>query len=399
MQTCSLCCRFARARSTAVQSPNRRGIMQKLGIALCITDLRLGGAERCLLELATGLDRKRFCPVVYALEPPPEMEQDSCLPALEAADIEVHCLGARASWQFPHVLRNLTRLLAAQRPRIVQTLLFHANIAGRIAARRAGVGVVVSGIRVAEPHRRWRLWADRLTERLVDRHVCVSQSVAEFAHARARLPAEKLVVIPNGVDCRRYPARRPADLRGLGIQPDHRVVSCVGRLERQKGLPWLIRSAPAWLGRLPKTELVLVGEGPLRGKLERICRQSGVSDRVHFAGWRGDVAEILAASDLLVLPSAWEGMPNVILEAMASRLPVVATDVAGVRQLLGPAAVDQIVQYGDSDAFAERVIMLMENGRRAAELGGENRSRAEEKFSLAGMVTAYERLWESLLRS
>ena len=370
--------------------------MQKLGIGLCITDLELGGAERCLLQLATRLDRERFCPVVYALEPPPESEQASCLPALDAAGIEVHCLGARAIWGIPRVVRELTRLLAAQRPRIVQTFLFHANIAGRIAARRAGVDAVVSGIRVAEPHRRWRLWADRLTDRLVDRHVCVSRSVAQFAEEKARLPAEKLVVIPNGVDLQRFPAQRPADLREFGIRPGRRVVSCVGRLDRQKGLPGLIRSAPAWLERLPGTELLLVGEGPLRGELHTICHRNGISQRVHFAGWRSDVPEILAASDLLVLPSIWEGMPNVVLEAMASRLPVVATDVAGVRELLGPAARQQAVPYGDAAAFAQRVVQLMDDRRSAAELGSQNRQRAEEKFSITRMVAAYERLWESL---
>lgn len=373
--------------------------MGKLGVALCITDLRLGGAERCLVGLAAGLDRQRFSPVVYAIEPPPPIEQTSCLPALKAADVEVHFLGARRNWEVLRVVRDMTRLLAAQQPRIVQTFLFHANIAGRIAARRAGLPLVLSGIRVAEPHRRWRLWADRLTDRLVDRHVCVSRSVAQFAQSQARLPPGKLVVIPNGVDLRRYPAPRRADLGSLGVAPGRRVVSCVGRLDRQKGLAWLIRSAPAWLDRLPEIDLLLVGAGPLRRKLERLCRQCGVSERVHFAGWRGDVPEILAASDLLVLPSAWEGMPNAVLEAMASGLPVVASDVEGVRELLGPASDSQTVRYGDSKALAEKVIALMEDTRKAAERGKENRRRAEEKFSLGGMVTAYEQLWESLLRS
>jgi glycosyltransferase involved in cell wall biosynthesis len=373
------------------------GRMQSIGIALCITDLRLGGAERCLVELATGLDRQRFCPVVYVLEPPPEPQQAAGLAGLRAADIEVHCLGARRNWHLVRVLRGLTRLLATQQPQIVQTFLFHANIVGRIAARRAGVGHVVSGIRVAEPGRRWRLWVDRLTDRLVDRHVCVSRSVALFAATKGRLPPEKLVVIPNGVELRRYPAPRAAELRTCGIAAGRRIVVCVARLSRQKGLPWLIRSAPAWLGRLPDTDLLLVGEGPLRRKLEQLARQSGASNRIHFAGWRPDVPEILAAADLLVLPSTWEGMPNVVLEAMASRLPVVAADVAGVRELLGATAEEQIVQYGDSGGLAARIVMFMENTPRAAEVGDKNRRRAEQTFSIAKMVTAYEQLWESLL--
>ena len=371
--------------------------MEKLGVALCVTDLQLGGAERCLIELATRLDRRRFRPVVYALKPCPELEEASCLPALKAADVEVHCLGARRNWQILRVVGSLKRLLATQGPQLVQTFLFHANIVGRIAARRAGVGCVVSAIRVAERHSRWHLWADRLTHRLVSRYVCVSRSVAQFSQTQAGLPAEKLAVIPNGVDLAKYPARRAADLQPCGIGPGRRVVTCVGRLDRQKGLTWLIDSAAAWLRRLPECDLLLVGTGPQRSKLERMCR-GGLSGRVHFAGWRADVPEILAASDLLVLPSAWEGMPNAVLEAMASGLPVVATDVEGVQELLGPAAEAQTVRYGDSEAFAEKVVTFMEDDQGAAEVGAENRWRAEENFSLERMVTAYQALWESLVQ-
>ena len=123
------------------------------------------------------------------------------------------------------------------------------------------------------------------------------------------------------------------------------MVTFVGRLEKQKGVNWLIESAPLWLAELPDCHLLLVGDGPMRATLESAAAASGLGERIHFAGWRADVPEILAASDLLVLPSAWEGMPNVVLEAMASRRPVVATDVEGVRELLGPGADLQTVPY------------------------------------------------------
>ena len=147
----------------------------------------------------------------------------------------------------------------------------------------------------------------------------MSQAVADFSAARLGLPAEKLVVIPNGIDLDKYPARQPADLRAFGIAAGRRAVTFVGRLEPQKGVEWLIETAPLWLAKLPDCDLLLVGEGPLRASLEAAARAAGIADRVHFAGWRADVPEILAASDLLVLPSVWEGMPNVVLEAMASR--------------------------------------------------------------------------------
>ena len=383
---------------------------RKLQIALCITDLEVGGAERSLVHLATRMDRRRFEPTVYCLGPRPEVKEASCLPPLEAAGIEVHCLGARANragrivnpshaWQILRVLRRLKGLFRQKAPDLVQTFLFHANVVGRIAARRAGVRRVVSGIRVAERGSRWHLWVERWTDGLVDRHVCVSQAVARFSAARTGLAAEKLLVIPNGVDVTAYPAPSPVNLEALGVPPGRDVVACVGRLQRQKGVRWLVRSAPGWLGRLPECDLLLVGSGPQREGLQRLCEKMGTAGRVHFAGWRPDVPAILAASRLLVLPSRWEGMPNVVLEAMASRLPVVATEAEGIDELLGPQAAAQTVRFGDSEALVQKIVALAGNPLAAAELGTANRARAEKDFSLGSMVTAYEDLWESLVET
>jgi glycosyltransferase involved in cell wall biosynthesis len=371
--------------------------MAKIKVALCITELDLGGAERCLTEIALRLDRERFAPVVYCLGPRPIRDEASCVPALEAGGVEVHCLGGRGIWWFPVVVSRLRRLLKIQSPQITQTFLFHANILGRIAARRAGVKIVVSGVRVAERKARWHLWLDRLTQGWVDRYVCVSRSVAEFSTDEGGLLPEKLVVIPNGIDLQRYPAQNPADLTEFGISAGQRVVTFVGRLEPQKGVEWLVASARPWLDSVPGCDLLLVGEGYLRQRLEASCRALGIADRVHFAGWRTDVPEILAASDLLVLPSDWEGMPNVVLEAMASRLPVVVSDVEGVRELLGPAASQQTVRYGDTPALIKKLASLILEPEMAQAIGEENRRRVEQNFAISSMVSAYQDLWESLV--
>ncbi len=373
--------------------------MSRIKIALCITELDAGGAERCLTELAVRIDRHRFDPVVYCLSPRPAKEEASYLPKLRAAGVEVHFLDGRSVWQFPVVVRRLRRLLAAHKPQVAQTFLFHANIVGRIAAKRAGVGTVVAGIRVAEHGVRWHLWLDRMTQSLVDRYVCVGRSVADFSADRAGLPPEKLVVIPNGIDLEKYPARQPADLREFGVTAGRRVVVFVGRLEAQKGVKWLIETAPSWLNRLPDCELLLVGDGPLRTALETSAKTAGIADRVHFAGWRPDVPAILTSAELLVLPSAWEGMPNVVLETMASRKPVVATDVEGVGELLGPGAEEQTVRHGDSQVLVEKIVRLMNDPQRATEVGLENRRRVEDEFEISRMVRAYERLWESLVNA
>ncbi|MCE5266400.1 MAG: glycosyltransferase [Planctomycetaceae bacterium] len=377
--------------------------MTPIRLALCITDLDIGGAERHLTQLAVRVDRRRFSPVVYCLGPKPPRDEASCVPALLAAGVEVHCLNARAIWQFPVVVHRLRRLFDAQNPQVVQTFLFHANVLGRIAACCAGVKTILAGVRVAERSARWHLWLDRMTHRCVDRYVCVSQSVADFSSQYAGLPAEKLVVIPNGIDLGKYPAGDCPDFlkatrEMLGIPPGRRAITFVGRLTPQKGVDWLVETAPQWMAQLPDCDLLLVGDGPLRDSLEAAASSAGIANRVHFAGWRPDVPQILAASSLMVLPSAWEGMPNVVLEAMASRLPVLATDVEGVLELLGPNAPPQTVRYRDTQMLTQRLVALMSDPSGAAAIGAENRRRAEQHFAISRTVAAYEDLWASLVR-
>src|SRR5262249_13351685 len=146
-------------------------------VAFCITDLEVGGAERALVELVTRLDRARFAPSVVSLQPLPVDAARSLVPTLEAAGVAVRSLNGRGSRGGVGGLGALTRLWRAERPQLVQTFLYHANILGRLAAWRAGVPHVVSGVRVAERRGRLRLRVDRWTDRLVERHVCVSRAV------------------------------------------------------------------------------------------------------------------------------------------------------------------------------------------------------------------------------
>lgn len=373
--------------------------MAPIRIALCITDLDIGGAERCLTELAIRMDRRRFEPVVYALSPRPSRVDDSFLPMLSRAGVPVHFLGGRRILQFPVVVARLKKLLRQQSPQLLQTFLFHANVVGRVAARLAGVDPVVAGIRVAEQGSRWHLWLDRLTQGWVERYVCVSEAVARFSAEHGGLSPQKLVVIPNGIDLTSYPAQQPADGDWLGVPRGRRLVTFVGRLAPQKGLEWLMTSLPLWMDKASDCDLLLVGDGPLRGKIETMARASGMGNRVHLLGRRSDVSAILAASELLVLPSRWEGMPNVVLEAMATGKPVVASEVEGVCELLGSAAIKQTVPYGNTQALCQAILAFLDDPALAGDTGRENRRQAERKFDISLTVRAYEQLWESLVRT
>jgi glycosyltransferase involved in cell wall biosynthesis len=148
---------------------------------------------------------------------------------------------------------------------------------------------------------------------------------------------------------------------------------------------------------LPEHDLLLVGRGPDRERLERLAEELSLRARVHFAGWRDDVAAVLRASDMLLLPSAWEGMPNVILEAMASGLSIVATDVEGVREVVSPLASEQVVPPHDQEGFAARVRAIAGDGILRKMLGDANRERVGREFTIQSSIKGYEQLYDSLI--
>jgi starch synthase (maltosyl-transferring) len=248
-------------------------------------------------------------------------------------------------------------------------------------------------LRVVERQRRRRI-AQRWLGALVDRFVCVSTAVAEDAQQRGGLPPERLVVIPTGIDVDKLSIARPADLVRYGIAPGAPVLLWAGRPDRQKGVDWLLQIAPRILQRLPDHHLLLVGRG-----LDRWVQMSRdpSGQRIHFAPWDAHLPDIMRASRVLLLPSRWEGLPRVVLEAMAVGIPVVATDVQGVRQALGPLASRQIVPPGDQDEFVRAVVSLARDGVQSAEIGNQNARRVREHFSLDRMVEAYQQLYASLL--
>jgi glycosyltransferase involved in cell wall biosynthesis len=369
-----------------------------LRIALVITELHVGGAERCLTNLAIGLNRSEFEPVVYSLAPRPHAEHDALVRQLDDAGTPMQFLGVRSSRQFLAAVRRLRRLLAAQRPHVVQSFLYHANIVATLAARIADRPCIAWGLRVADPSR-WRQFVERRLQARAAVAVCVSNSVAEFYAGRVGFPRDKLAVIPNGIDVARYAATARADLASLGLTAGRQAIVAIGRLHSQKGLDWLLHLTPRLFSRLPDHDLLLVGEGPERPRLETLARSLGVSDRVHFAGFRPDVPAILRASRLLVLPSRWEGMPNVVLEAMSLGLPVVSSRVQGVEELLGPQADAQIVARENSDGFLAKLCHLAKNPDLASEIGMRNQERATEHYSLTGMIRAYEQIYKSLSAS
>lgn len=337
-----------------------------------------------MVQIAVGLKRRGWDVSVCCLFPRGALVDD-----LEAHQIPVTCLGIRGMRDILQSWR-LVRQLRQTRPSIVQTFLHHGNLVGRIAAALARVPIVCSGIRVAEHRSQVRLWLDRLTERLVSRHICVSEAVSEFSRTRGGLAQEKLVVIGNGVELARFEEARALSHRELGLPQVARVILFAGRLDPQKNPELLLRAFAELSGEFPELHLMLAGVGPLRQALERLAAEQHVSSRVHFLGRRDDIPSLLKSSEMLVLPSRWEGMPNVVLEAMAAAVPVIATRVEGSTELIRDGETGLLVASEDVAELARAIHSLLcspELRRGVAERAFEDVARHR---SWERVVDAYE---------
>lgn len=367
-------------------------LTEPIPIAFCITELDRGGAERALSQLVLGLDRRSWLPRVYCLGPRGYFAGE-----LESGGVDVQCFGANGLRSFPSVVWRLKRELRSFRPQILQTFLFHGNLVGRIAARLAGVPIVVSGIRVAERRSRWYGRLDRWTNGLVNLNVCVSQGVADFSIRETGLKPSKLTVIPNGVDFETFANAAAADLRPLGIRSSGPVVITVGRLEEQKGIEFLLWAAALVLNRIPGCQFLIVGDGPDRDSLQALASALEIADSVFFAGHRGDVPELLKASSVFALASLWEGMPNALLEAMAAGLPVVATSVEGSSEVVESGVSGLLVEPRDVQGLAEALLRLLLNPEDATALANAAQHIAAEMFAKSRVVSAYDQLYRLLL--
>lgn len=367
-------------------------------IAFCITELDPGGAERAFVRLVTGLDRNRWTPEVFALSSEGELTQP-----LREANIPVTSFGLNRN-QFLGGIFRLRAELRRRRPLLLQTFLFHANILGRLAACGTSVKHVVSGIRVAEQRSPWYHALDRWTERFVSRHVCVSESVKQFSASHG-LSQKKLLVIPNGVDVPLFDRTPPADLSLFGLPPDSFAILAAGRLDPQKGLDLLLRAFDLFALNHPEAHLLIAGEGPQRSELESNIRSLASASRIHLLGRRNDLPALLKAADLFVLSSRWEGMPNVLLEAAAAAIPIVATDVEGVAEILGGKTGDDRFRFGgraepdDIKSLSHALQTASTAGITADSLAREAREFVLREYSWEQMTARYSSLYEDLLRT
>lgn len=370
-------------------------------IALTITELDPGGAEKCLVQLAIYLAGRGHEVEVIALGPTPNNSLGSSpnrsllTDQLTEAGVPWKSGNAAGVLSLPRVVRWLRTELQRIQPDIVQSMLFHANVVTALANRKLAIPHF-GGARVGEPSHP-RRWAEHWAAGRMQKMICVSQEVAN--QCASSIPREKLVVIPNGIPAAGFSdsaLQRPAELRQILPSEQTPYFIFVGRLSEQKGILPLMKKVDLLLDEVPDHHMILLGDGPLRTEIQNALNKSRNASRVHLLGWRPQAIPWIAHSRALLLPSRYEGMPNVVLEAMSVGRPVVVFAVEGVAELLGEHS-EQIV-HGDLTQYIERVHQFA-NSDKTESLGVENRKRAEALFRLEDQHAEYEQLYLDCLQS
>jgi glycosyltransferase involved in cell wall biosynthesis len=370
-------------------------------ITYLITDSGVGGTEKMLAELILNLDRSRFEPDLIVLKEPGATAK---MLMEKGINVRSMSLPGRVSFGYgfrlPGALIGLKRILAEERPEILHCFLFQANFMGRIAARCAGVPVNISSLRVEERERLSHVFFERISGFMVTAYTAVCENVREFGIQKMGIPGDRIVTIANGITPELYQSgARDMIRKEFGINKDTPLIGTIGRLHHQKGMDILLKAAAEARERLPQMRVMIVGEGPEGKSLKGLARELGISDSVIFTGIRRDIPDILAALDLFVLPSRWEGMPNVILEAMAAGRPVVAADTGGAQELVSHEETGLLVPAEDVNSLSEAVIRLLSNPPDLEKMAERARGRVKDQYSILRMVDQNQELYERLLKN
>jgi glycosyltransferase involved in cell wall biosynthesis len=361
-------------------------------VAHVLSSLAIGGGERVALELAGGQTEARHRVMVVSLAPGPDGPLGE---AFAARGVPVHRVAKRDGLD-PTLVVRLAALFRREGVRVVHTHNRLPLVYGAAAGRLAGAVVVHTRHGPGRGTRGQRLlW--RVAGRLLHVYVAVSPELLDLARALRACDPAKLRVIENGIDVERFataPDVRRASREALGIPQDAFVIGAVGRLSPEKEFPWLVRTAAPMLG--PDVRLIIVGGGAQEAAIRAEVSARKVEPFVLLPGARNDVPRYTAAMDVFVLSSSMEGLPLAVLEAMAAGLPVVATAVGGLPNLIDDGKTGFLVPSGDDNAMRDRLRALRADLGAARAVGERGRALARERYSREQMVRRYLALYAEM---
>lgn len=362
----------------------------------------IAGAERHLVTLLAGLREHGLdADLILLVENALPLEEYVSLLKDRSVPVDRHIMRKHLD---PGLFFWLRNELAARHPQIVHTHLLHADLYGIPAAKTVGARVISSRHNEDPFRASWplrpilqALW------HVTDAGIAISAAMARFCIEQENAPASKLVTIPYGMDhdeskIDKKSAR--ARLRSaLHLADDAVLIGMISRLIEQKGVSFGVRAFAQIADQFPQAHLIIAGDGDLRGALESEATGLGIHAQTHFLGWRNDVPDLMAALDIFLMPSLWEGFGLTLLEAMAAALPVIGTRIGAIPEVVLDGETGVLVPKEDVNGIAHALGLLLQDSPLRHHMGMMGQDRLETKFSTRRMVDETLALYERLLRS
>jgi len=346
-----------------------------------------------LFELVQRINREKFEVLVCTIKG----DNDGLLLNLKKKKIQVRALHIKSKWQFLKVVW-LFKIIKDLKPDILQSFLFFDNLLARIFGRLCKVPVVISGQRNVETQRSSiRNFLDKITLPLADFVISNTRAGKKILIEREKVNPKKIIVIPNGIDLQKIPPFLNKKERNKKIKEmfqvssfKFQVVGFVGYLTEQKGLEYLLEAFSQL--REEDAFLLIIGDGPCFQKLKIKAQELKIDKKALFLGYKKDVLNYLRLFDIFCLPSLWEGQPNVILEAMGCGLPIVATRVGGVQEMIKDKKNGILVPPANSKALFRAIELLLKNESLRRKMG-QAALNSVKKYDIESMVSQYENLY------
>ena len=366
--------------------------MSRIGLLFALTAPARGSIEEVVLALLQRLDPSEFRLALAA----PQALLDSFAGDLHGVPVETEVVQAD-SWLRRRDISRLSGFIGRVRPHIISTHVVRATMVAAPLAKWQGAKVVETYHGGGEGSR-GRLVPDRMVSRFVDRAIAVSEAARTFLIGTG-YPADKVVVVPNGRDLSTFRSGvgRDGIRRELGVDRGVPIVGVVGRLESRMGHAEMFEAWPSIAAEFPAARLVLIGDGPLRSRLETRARELGLAAHVIFAGNRPDIARALEAIDVVALPSLSEGLALTAIEASAMGRPVVATAVDGIPEVIREARTGRLVPPADPAALSRAIRGLLRDPLGAQRMGRAGRDFVLDRFSLDRQVSSTARVYRDVV--
>ena len=366
-------------------------LTKRMRIVYMVHTLGMSGLENVVISLTNGLEPSLFECTIVSLQEPLQNKAHT-------ERVKVFSLDKRRG-NDPRLIYRLYRFLRQERPHIVQTHNWGTLLEGTLAAKLAGVPVIIHAERGTIEGRRRNLFIQRCLLRTVHRVLSVSETHRRRLADSTGFPYQKIKPIPNGVDVSLFsprPTEKQRIRKNLGLELTPIYIGTVANLRPVKNHALLLRVGSRLCQSYEHVRFVFAGDGPLKEQLVALAEELGISAKVRFLGARSDIPEVLNALDIFVLPSLSEGMPNAVLEAMACSLPVVATRVGGIPELIEDGNTGILVPSEDERQLEAILENLLRYDTKRRALGEKGRQRVLECFRLDRMVNEYQELYHSL---